>query len=186
MSFVLDQPLVADNCGQTKARRRQSGRFLRHHPKTSEPRDDRPLSTDSSRLALPFSDTLTFGARRLPNNVQPATFVQLCTPKHVYLLNPIAIIVLTLTSQYIAARQPVATPNMVSDRWGCHALGVMLPKYSAMQGLELLCLRSTKPLQPPCYSSVTRIVLMLSPCAIESTTSWPSITFPKTLCRPSR
>lgn len=163
MSFVLDQPQVADNCGQTKERTWQSGRYLRHHPKTSGPRDDRPLSTDSSRLALPFSDTLTLGARRLPSNVQPATFVQLCTPRHVHLLDPIVIIVLTLNSQYIAARQPVAAPNMVSDRLGFHALGVMFPKDSALQGLELMCLRSTKPLQPPCYSSVTRIVLMLSP-----------------------
>ena len=36
------------------------------------------------------------------------------------------------------------------------------------------------------YSSVTRTVSILSSFSMESTTSWPSITLPNTLCFPSK
>ena len=133
---------VADNCGQTKARR---GNQAGSYDTTQKQRTARrPTVIDwSSRLATIFG--LSFVARRLPNGVQPATFVQLCTPRHVYLLNHSADV------DFAIHRRRTSRPRTWYQIDGS-ALGLCF-RSIRLSGLELLCLRSTKPLQPPCYSS---------------------------------
>ena len=139
---------------------RRGEKAIRQVP-TTPPKPANRETTDRYRLIHPVSrrhfDTLTFESVSSPNNVQPATFVQLCTPRHVYLLNHSADVDFAVHRRDNQSHDP----NMVSDRWGC-CFGVMLPKYSlsARVGVtsSLYCL-----LQPPCYSSVSTNCSMLSP-----------------------